>query len=265
MPSTYLCRGFRWHRDAIRIYIMMNDLEECAPDWIIGWTTSEELLKSFYRNFDFLPEGKGNGEPSTPAPMARIEPGNARFSVPEPRTAKEDDVVLKNSWSAVKVLEEYDDNDLTEHTRPYAFVADYVVRVELDVDVNEEMAKMGTMLLQDDHAWFERLNRELQPDETIKWYIVVVADELRSVPSRPRSLESQQTEPQTATTGERSRPSSNGSTVSAGKMRKSNSLAQWKEKVAMRKKSVKNLFQKKEKPEKPVGASDNSTAPGTGQ
>lgn len=181
MPSTYLCHGFRWHRDAIRLYVMMKNLELCAPDWIIGWETSEHLLESLYNEHTFIPgplddEAIRKQEAELAAAGTSSPP---KFGVPPPRKPKSEDFVLRHEWSAIKVLEEYDDEDTSTHCRPYAFVADHVVRVELDVDVMEEMSKFNTMTLQQERTWFEKLNQKLQPNEPIRWYVVVVSDEVR--------------------------------------------------------------------------------------
>ena len=34
MP-TYLCHGFRWKRDSIRFLILMNDIDDATPDWVV--------------------------------------------------------------------------------------------------------------------------------------------------------------------------------------------------------------------------------------
>ncbi|PBP15290.1 hypothetical protein BUE80_DR013976, partial [Diplocarpon rosae] len=60
MP-TFLIHGFRWNRVHIRVHIILHDLEDAAPDWILAPATSVTLLNSFYTLFDFLP-------PSNPPP-----------------------------------------------------------------------------------------------------------------------------------------------------------------------------------------------------
>jgi hypothetical protein len=62
MP-TYLLHGFRWQRANIRIHIILQDLEDAAPDWIVAPATSITLLNSFYSLYDFLP-------PSNPPPAS---------------------------------------------------------------------------------------------------------------------------------------------------------------------------------------------------
>jgi hypothetical protein len=46
-----------------------------------------------------------------------------------------------NNWSAVKLLEQYDPEDLSAGSQPYAYVADYMVPVDLSVDVTKEIER----------------------------------------------------------------------------------------------------------------------------
>ncbi|KUJ16905.1 uncharacterized protein LY89DRAFT_684910 [Mollisia scopiformis] len=46
-----------------------------------------------------------------------------------------------NEWSVVKLLEQYDPEDIQTASQPYAYVADYMVEVKLGVSLNEEMFK----------------------------------------------------------------------------------------------------------------------------
>ncbi|KAH7626267.1 hypothetical protein B0T09DRAFT_412459 [Sordaria sp. MPI-SDFR-AT-0083] len=54
MP-TYLCHGFRWQRRSIRVYTVVQDLDDVSPEWLIRPTSSRCLLQSFYNLFEFLP------------------------------------------------------------------------------------------------------------------------------------------------------------------------------------------------------------------
>jgi hypothetical protein len=62
MP-TYLIHGFRWYRQSIRIHIILNDLEDATPEWLLAPATSISILNSLYIAYDFLP-------PSNPPPLA---------------------------------------------------------------------------------------------------------------------------------------------------------------------------------------------------
>lgn len=176
MP-TYLCHGFRWHRESIRIFVIIHDLGDAAPDWVIGPRTSSEILSQLYENFDYLPEPPTTLESTT---AARDDGNENVLTLPPPsRVPEAEDYVLGHTWSKVKLLEEYDPEDRINPSRPYAFVADYAVRVDLDVDVGREMAKYDK---QQESQWFEKLRDQLQDGEEIRWYVVVCGDEEREVP-----------------------------------------------------------------------------------
>ncbi|KAJ2905493.1 uncharacterized protein MKZ38_005369 [Zalerion maritima] len=54
MP-TYLCHGFRWSRRNVRVYVVVQNLDDAAPEWVIKPGSSKCVLESFYTLFDFLP------------------------------------------------------------------------------------------------------------------------------------------------------------------------------------------------------------------
>lgn len=146
MP-TYLVHGFRWPRAAIRIHIILFDLEDAAAEWIVAPASAITLLNSFYTLYDFLP-------PSQP-PMGSAASSNVsspRLAVPplpnngitNPRGRRSNDsgkIPPKfNDWSVVKLLEQYNPDDESCASQPYAYVADYMVPVVLSVDIGAEMA-----------------------------------------------------------------------------------------------------------------------------
>lgn len=102
MP-VYLLHGFRWPRIAIRIHIILNNIDDAAAEWISSRTTSSALLESL------------------------------RTLHPEPMSA------LPN----LQFVEQYDPADTSPAatSQPYAFVADKVEKCELSVDVSEVMGK----------------------------------------------------------------------------------------------------------------------------
>lgn len=55
MP-TYLCHGFRWKRRSIRVYVVLQDLDDAAPEWVIKKASPRNFIESFYKLFPFLPE-----------------------------------------------------------------------------------------------------------------------------------------------------------------------------------------------------------------
>jgi len=265
MP-TYLLHGFRWHRANIRIHVIVNDLEDAAPEWIVAPATSVTLLNSFYTLFDFLP-------PSTPPPASYSAPIISNTTKEEPlpivnpptRTLKKKyksmgsigrksrpaslsntlelitssgggngRVVLTkeniktsvtakserskkqpafNDWSVVKLVEQYDPDDMFAVSQPYAYVADYMVEVGLGVSVTDEMAKYeARMRVEEDIApntpssskngdlaspalsardirrksrrlgWFEKLKDGLEKGENLGWYVVYCGDVERESP-----------------------------------------------------------------------------------
>lgn len=180
----------------------MNNIDDAAPDWIIGRVTSAAILTHIHTNFDYLPHRL----PQEPAPSERRRL-NYQKHVPVLKHKKSlhleddlsmvasqipysDDSVLAHDWSAVKLLEEHDPNETTYSSRPYAYVADHVVRIDLGASVTDEMTKYERLArTRKEGRWFERLRDELQMDaaqhESIGWYVVVCGDEERLAPERP--------------------------------------------------------------------------------
>jgi hypothetical protein len=286
MP-TYLVHGFRWHRPCIRIHVILNDLEDATPEWILAPATSMSILNSLYTLYDFLPPSNPPpiayanipippipGEedeppeerPTTPKKvkksksmislrsrsMSRKTKRQAEFSPPvnghshgyadrkgstsgsdhRPSTTsgsihrqstKPEKKPSFNDWSAVKLLEQYDPNDMTIVSQPYAYVGDYMVEISLGVSIAEEMAKYETKIKDEEGplspvtpgtsstpavggdlaspnrsasmsmrdmrrksrrlGWFEKLRDSLQKGEDIGWHVVVCGDEERASPS----------------------------------------------------------------------------------
>ncbi|KAH6971941.1 hypothetical protein EDB80DRAFT_659664 [Ilyonectria destructans] len=205
MP-IYLCYGFRRHRRSIRIFVILNDLDDAAPDWLSGPATSSATLSQFYLVFDFLPEPWVSEPLRAPRPpgfqnhcahpgrlgfrtTARTQAAWVKAAVPgrglhgaPPRVSNSMDDVLMNSRSVVKLLEEYDPEDLASQSRPYAHVADYVVQVYLSMNVVDERARYESRVEKMKDVWFENLRDQLQNGEEIRWYYVVVCeDEARDV------------------------------------------------------------------------------------
>ncbi|KAL7915729.1 hypothetical protein GGI35DRAFT_5095 [Trichoderma velutinum] len=227
MP-TYLCHGFRWTRRLIRIFVIMEDLEDAAPDWITGRTTSAVILERFGTKFDYLPQRL----PAQQQPEQKLEPQQEEaiqeeakqeeakqeeavqeeakqeevkqeeakqeerkiahqdddLSVPPSRVPDAEDSVLVNQSSPVKLLEEYDPEETTMSARPYAYVADHVIRIDLSANILEEIAKYEALVKERDEGnWLEKLRDGLQlglqKGPPIEWYVVVNGDEERGVPS----------------------------------------------------------------------------------
>ncbi|KAG8167990.1 hypothetical protein KVR01_003679 [Diaporthe batatas] len=308
MP-TYLCHGFRWKRRSIRVYVVLQNLDDAAPEWIVKRGSPRSLIESFYNLFDFLPEctfpptrrssfaprtysqphsldrnssiaadddddaashytarsarGRSTSQsrtvvaqqsqphlqshqdkdrerecsnssrkrskseisrkplpPTTHAPPGYQAP--AHQAPPSPPSSQPQfaaslshasdaataDPVLAQDWSPVKVLEEHDPANLDEVSRPYAYVADYVQRIDASCSIVEEIAryehmvrasrepavtgpssdetlngKRDTARLGGRAGWFEQLRDQLQRGEEIRWYVVVNGDEEREWPA----------------------------------------------------------------------------------
>ncbi|KAI1265711.1 hypothetical protein F5Y18DRAFT_44470 [Xylariaceae sp. FL1019] len=54
MP-TYLCHGFRWHRQSVRYFIVKNDIEDGATEWIVAPNSQAAIIEHFHELYDFLP------------------------------------------------------------------------------------------------------------------------------------------------------------------------------------------------------------------
>ncbi|KAG6139900.1 hypothetical protein E4U38_007838 [Claviceps purpurea] len=207
MP-TYLCHGFRWYRRCIRPFVILNDLDECAPDWIVEPLTASVILSQLAESFPFVPRLEGNNDDektskakaqssqAAPLPHTEKQPSTSYdddLSLPlTSRVPPEQDRILMHTWSPVKLLEEYDENETTHGTRPYAYIADYVVRVDLGADVGAAMAVYEETLRERNGGWFDKLRENVQPEEQARWYIVVCDDTEREVPTEGELVEDEQ-------------------------------------------------------------------------
>ncbi|KAH7261361.1 uncharacterized protein BKA55DRAFT_686931 [Fusarium redolens] len=189
MP-TYLCHGFRWHRRDIRIFVILNDLEDAAPNWVLAPASSYCILDQLHAKYDFLPELSPPTTPTQKSVSAKNANIKKQFdhvdddhALPTSRVPDAEDAVLMHSWSPVKLLEEFDVDEMVTACRPYAYVADYVVRVDLSVDVAGQMAKYYDKMAGED-GWIVKLRNELQKGEPVRWYVVVCGDDVREVPGK---------------------------------------------------------------------------------
>ncbi|KAI1093015.1 hypothetical protein F5B19DRAFT_491782 [Rostrohypoxylon terebratum] len=66
MP-TYLCHGFRWHRLSIKYFVVIQNVDDAAPDWIVTRNSPVALLDQFYELFDFLPPCTRPTRPRNPS------------------------------------------------------------------------------------------------------------------------------------------------------------------------------------------------------
>lgn len=299
MP-TYLCHGFKWQRRSIIVYIVVQNVDNAAPEYIIRSGSPYSLISSFYTLFDFLPDcvfpptrsssiatrtysidrssiatssvkddnesinyraiqpnrsrsrgrsvsglqsrqssqyyvesrdkempmprkessnssrkrsksdtTRNNIPPNSSSPMAYQ---NSKYQsppspplIPANLVDNSSDPVLCQEWSPVKLLEEYDPNDLETASRPCAYVADYVKRIDASCSIVEEIQKYeqrvrsspvpavtgpsSDEMLNDRKrdttkisraGWFEKLRDQLQQNQEIRWYVVVHGEEDRT-------------------------------------------------------------------------------------
>ena len=175
--GVYLCHGFRWHRDAIRFFVIIEDIDDAAPSWVVAPQSSTALVTHFYDIFDFLPYRDGrSGPPPLPqqgppgaqdrqdepakawehhphTPAAPDERGKSPSrepvaaqdppvpTQPPPGPPSEEELSAARYWSAVALLEEFDPTNLSVASGPWAYVADHVVRVDTSVSIVEEMLR----------------------------------------------------------------------------------------------------------------------------
>ncbi|KAI0111495.1 hypothetical protein F4814DRAFT_356823 [Daldinia grandis] len=257
MMPTYLCHGFRWHRPSIRYFVVIQNVDDVASEWIIARQSPAALLNQFYELFDFLPpcphlarnlsssprhirndfpainghvcsrthscgsqgykeevarfeyseNGNGSRQSRLSSRSKALEQLSATkqqdkltpFPASEPPGPSDD--IPFNDWSIVKFLEEFDPSDLTAVSGKWAYVADYVVRIDTSVSVAEEISRYETRMKTEPYkpmsgmseetfhkintygnkkaGWFEKLRDQLQRKESIRWYIVVCGDEER--------------------------------------------------------------------------------------
>lgn len=180
----------------IRIFVIIEDLDDAAPDWITGRNSSAAILERFGTKFDYLPRRLPQSQaekPSEQEPMPQQKQATQDekttahqdddFSVPPSRVPYSEDSVLVNQFSPVKLLEEYDPEETSISARPFAYVADHVIRIDLSANVLDEIAKYEALVKERDEGnWFERLRDELQEGSPIEWYVVVNGDEERGWP-----------------------------------------------------------------------------------
>ena len=101
MP-VYVLHGFRWPRPAIRIHIILNNLDDAAPEYIVSPETSASLAQNF------------------------------RELYPD----------IMSSLPDLRFVEQYDPDDTSNGAlQPFAYVADKVELCRLSVDIGEIMGQ----------------------------------------------------------------------------------------------------------------------------
>jgi hypothetical protein len=96
MP-TWIVHGFRWPRAQIRIHIILQNLDDAAPEWLMAPATVACMTENFKKQW--------------PKEMDQL-PG-------------------------LRFIEQYDPEDLKAKDQPYAYVCDQVHEIKLGVDFDE--------------------------------------------------------------------------------------------------------------------------------
>ena len=96
MP-TWIVHGFRWPRAQIRIHIILQNLDDAAPEWLMAPASTACMMENFKQQW--------------PDEMKQL-PG-------------------------LRFIEQYDPDDLTVKDQPHAYVCDQVHEVKLGVDVDD--------------------------------------------------------------------------------------------------------------------------------
>ena len=96
MP-TWLVHGFRWPRAQIRIHVILQNLDDAAPEWLMAPATAACMTENFKTQW--------------PEQMAQLP--DLRF------------------------IEQYDPDDIVAKDQPYAYVCDIVQEIKLGIDVDE--------------------------------------------------------------------------------------------------------------------------------
>jgi hypothetical protein len=136
MP-VFIVHGFRWDRVKIRHHVILNDVDDAASDYIMQSTTPDALRASFTKMF--------------PEIMA----------------------VLPN----VQFLEQYDPEDCSDdaHAQPYAYIADYIIKSDLSVDIAEVISKGPGGNTASWQAMAD-LSDKIAQGAPIRWYAVYNGD-----------------------------------------------------------------------------------------
>jgi hypothetical protein len=136
---TWLVHGFRWPRPLIRIHIILQNLEDAAAEWLMAPATTAALTENFQSLY--------------PEMMANLP--------------------------SLRFIEQYDPDDISSKSQPYAYVCDQVHEVKLGVDVDEVRGK-GVA----NEAWgaLVDLRDKVAPGEKVAWFVVVNGDVERWAP-----------------------------------------------------------------------------------
>lgn len=100
MP-TYLVHGFRWPRPLIRIHIILNNLDDCAAEWLMSPISTSSIR----------------------ANLVQLHP-SCMTHLPQ-----------------LRFIEQFDPSDLSSKSQPYAYVCDVVHEIRLGVEIDSVRGK----------------------------------------------------------------------------------------------------------------------------
>lgn len=135
MP-IFLVHGFKWSRATIRIHVIINNIEEAAPDYLMSQTTPDAFRASFTKTY------------------------------PE---------IMKNIPN-LEFVEQYDPEDQRPTAPPYAFVADKVVKSNLSINVREAQEQEPTISPAAWDAFLDLKEKLGAQDEEVGWFAVYNGD-----------------------------------------------------------------------------------------
>jgi len=143
---TWLVHGFRWPRPLIRIHIILQNLDDAAAEWLMAPATSTALTENFC---SLYPD-------------------------------------IMKDLPSLRFIEQYDPEDITTKSQPFAYVCDQVHEVSLSVDIDDVRGKgVG----QESWIALAELREQLAPGEKVAWFIVVNGDVERYAPVPEALLE----------------------------------------------------------------------------
>lgn len=212
--SIYLCHGFRWHRDPILAFIILQKVDDASPTWLMSPSSSTAILRALHKKHSFLPSSFSSPFPdlnrtSNPTNAAGENPASAdddndAATFPKLGGGILDDDAQRNDWdesnhdaihdgddpltiaqpffsSPLRLLEQYDPYDLTTASSPYTYVTDVAIRVHLSLNVLDEIArydKTVAALPQDQRPMAVRSNSSNSPAD--KGWLEKLRDELQA-------------------------------------------------------------------------------------
>ncbi|KAI1450503.1 hypothetical protein F5Y02DRAFT_413225 [Annulohypoxylon stygium] len=100
MP-TYLCHGFRWHRLSVKYFVVIQNVDDAAPEWIVTRNSPVAFLDQFYELFDFLPPCTRPTRPRNPSPHRNDTRLPSRNGNAHARTRSEGEQVYKGTQNGV--------------------------------------------------------------------------------------------------------------------------------------------------------------------